>query len=196
MKALLCCPKAKPWLHKDPFKGVYVLTEQKDIRGGKLCQNGYVFKDSGGIFKGEKEGIGPVLNGTICAECEINEVEEIKKEYHLGDRHFTYYTNTLENDELIDKSCVGKEEFCGYMPRYVLYLSNLKEIKPISVKKIYLGKAPQNMRYVLWHASRTRKGELVVLISIRPEDMCKILNGEKTIEVRQIIAKKLKELIK
>ena len=50
--------------------------------------------------------------------------------------------------------------------------------------------APQNMMYSwLWN----NKWDRYVLISIRPEWLCKILNGEKTIEVRKKI---LKEMMK
>ena len=38
-----------------------------------------------------------------------------------------------------------------------------------------------------------RFGNKYILISIRPEWVCKILNGEKTIEVRKQIIKELKE---
>lgn len=48
---------------------------------------------------------------------------------------------------------------------------------------IPLSRAPQNMMWV-WH-----NGERKVLISIRPEWMCKILNGEKTIELRRKVLK-------
>ena len=49
-------------------------------------------------------------------------------------------------------------------------------------------KAPKNMMKVCeWDI------EDKVLISIKPEDLCKILNGEKTIEVRKVV---LKEMLK
>lgn len=54
-------------------------------------------------------------------------------------------------------------------------------------KYTILYKAPQNMMYVF------DLEEKKVLISIHPEWLCKILNGEKTIEVRK---KVLKEMIK
>lgn len=50
--------------------------------------------------------------------------------------------------------------------------------------------APQNMCYC-----EDEDGDKCVLISIRPEWLCKILNGEKTIEVRTSILNVLKELI-
>lgn len=57
-----------------------------------------------------------------------------------------------------------------------------------------LQKAPQNMMRVYdpWEIDENGVGEAYVLISIHPEWICKILNGEKTIEVRK---KVLKEMI-
>ena len=53
---------------------------------------------------------------------------------------------------------------------------NEKEIK----------KAPQNMCKVYdKKLTRTEKEDGYVLISIKPKWLCKILNGEKTIEVRR-----------
>jgi hypothetical protein len=53
-------------------------------------------------------------------------------------------------------------------------------------------RAPQNMQYV-YDVNSDNPNEKKVLISIRPEWLCKILNGEKTIEVRR---KVLKEMLK
>ena len=57
-----------------------------------------------------------------------------------------------------------------------------------------LEKAPQNMQYVsTWYSDEISMwGDTYILISIKPEWLCKILNGEKTIEVRK---KVLKEMI-
>jgi predicted transcriptional regulator len=60
----------------------------------------------------------------------------------------------------------------------------------VSCKK--LKKAPQNMQYV-YDVNIEKPSEKKVLISIRPEWLCKILNKEKTIEVRR---KVLKEMLK
>jgi predicted transcriptional regulator len=53
-------------------------------------------------------------------------------------------------------------------------------------------RTPQNMQYV-YDVNFGKPSEKKVLISIRPEWLCKILNGEKTIEVRR---KVLKEMLK
>lgn len=100
---------------------------------------------------------------------------------------------------------------------YALHISNLKIFdKPLELKDTYtreciwdkcsrceygkngkincctidipLSKAPQNMMWV-WY-----KGERYVLISIQPKWLCKILNGEKTIEVRRKVLNCMKEV--
>ena len=55
-----------------------------------------------------------------------------------------------------------------------------------------LEKAPQNMQKIVFLNKKTNEYEYAVLISIQPQWLCKILNGEKTIEVRK---KVLKEMI-
>ena len=99
---------------------------------------------------------------------------------------------------------------------YALHISNLNVFdKPLELKDTYtrectwdkcsrceygkegkincgtidipLSRAPQNMMWV-WY-----KGKRYVLISIQPKWICKILNGEKTIEVRKKVLKGMVE---
>lgn len=152
-------------------------------------------------------------NGKVVAECEV-EVEEIypcmeTERYETDSSYFGEY-NLQECSCLYDYE-IG-EYLCGKVG-YALHISNLKvfdrplELKEVKINKnckncqynfdciyhpevvcddIPLTKAPQNMMWV-WY-----KGEKYCLISIRPEWVAKILNGEKTIEVRK---KVLKEMI-
>lgn len=62
--------------------------------------------------------------------------------------------------------------------------ARFKVLKPIN-------KAPQNMCSVFKMGSRNYEKEYYVLISIRPEWLCKILNGDKTIEVRKKVLKEM-----
>ncbi len=62
--------------------------------------------------------------------------------------------------------------------------ARFKVLKPIN-------KAPQNMCSVFKIDSRNYEKEYYILISIRPEWLCKILNGEKTIEVRKKVLKEM-----
>lgn len=65
--------------------------------------------------------------------------------------------------------------------------NNVELLKYIEYEFYGLKKAPQNMMYVF------DGDEKKVLISIRPQWMCKIFNREKDVEVRKIV---LKEMVK
>jgi hypothetical protein len=54
-----------------------------------------------------------------------------------------------------------------------------------------LEKAPQNMMWV--YVKENGKWEERLLISVRPQWLCKILNGEKDIEVRRKVLKGMVE---
>ena len=142
------------------------------------------------------------LNGKIVAECEIDKVEEIILNGDETELKF----GTKSNDCIEEQACLNfdeLEQYFGYKNEkwgYALYLKNLKVFNtpfPINIylakvaddprKSTILRKAPQNMCYCY-----DIFGEKHILISIRPEHLCKILNGEKTIEVRKQILKELK----
>lgn len=130
------------------------------------------------------------LNGTIAAECDCELVE-----------FFT--TNDRMNKEQIMRiakdSCLTFRYLVDYESRggncRCLYGIHLRKIfmyfDPCKLSGYLLKKAPQNMCVV--HEIFVGNA---VLISIHPEQFCKIANGNKTIEVRRKIVKDLKELIK
>lgn len=177
MKALLYCTKGKP-----------NLWQERDESNSKL--NNFLISD---IF-GKKENF---LNGKIVAEVEIDKVEEIKL-----DR-----LDLLE--EICKKSCLSHSELYEYLADfhiesncmfykkgYALYLTNLKlfdrpnELSEwVDKEDKLLTNAPQNMCYCYhWVWGK------YILISIQPQHLCKILNGEKTIEVRRKVLNCLKEM--
>ena len=148
------------------------------------------------------------LNGKIVAECDF-EVEKIRKAWGclFGTR---YYTSSLDCFDLYEKSYLSFDEINNYLKGtlneycgYAIHIKNLYIFdNPIDIRNYYniaprtmqdcmnqraLVKAPQNM----CNAYDVYKNHYI-LISIRPEWLCKILNGEKTIEVRK---KVLKEMI-
>ena len=157
------------------------------------------------------------LNGKIVAECDY-EVEEIFTQ-ERGDYNCSspdYFTKTLSADELADKSCLTYDDIDDYLDfenGYAIHIKNLhifdesKELSEyysqgqvdwIEETELYRLKngittAPQNMRYAYKYSYSKGKLEKYILISIRPEWLCKILNREKTIEVRR---KVLKEMLK
>lgn len=147
------------------------------------------------------------LNGKIVAECDF-EVEEISVTYaDYYHEELAYNTNTLSFDELLEKSCLDNQQLDNYLygdNGYAIHIKNLhifnepKELSDYYHNASKLEKAPQNMMMVqeLTESDLWKGAYLVrdyVLISIRPEWLCKILNGEKTIEVRR---KVLKEMVK
>ena len=156
-----------------------------------------------------------LLNGKIVAECDF-EVEEIRivDDDPLG--AYWYETKTLSENEVLEKSCLTSDELFEYLGEdnegYAIHIKNLhifdkpKELEYCFTEKSYkiidkiftdeimidgkwyrpVNKAPQNMMRV----KRVLK-EDGILISIRPEWLCKILNGEKTIEVRKKVLKEM-----
>lgn len=147
----------------------------------------------------EKEQTAPIgYNGRIIAECDF-EAEEIKIDS-------MYYTNTIGEFTLQKRGCLNSNDLFNYLSKdkgYAIHIKNLnifdtpRELKNYKTKKEFLGgkqvfwkelkKAPQNMMYC--YGKNT--GEKYILISIHPEWLVKILNGEKTIEVRKKILKEM-----
>ena len=148
----------------------------------------------------------------IVCEVEIDKVEEIvatKWDVGCGCAYYQFKTK-----DLLQKSCLRYIDLNDYLDRnngYALHLSNVKvfdkpknvfeyDVKPKPFKTFdgyYITnitysctKAPQNMCNVY-----DNQGNHYVLISINPQHLCNILNGEKTIEVRKKILNCMKGLI-
>lgn len=206
IRLLLYCTKSTPMLRvaKEEFKG------QKRAR----CYSKEETKNFTQYIEEEMYE----ANGKIVAECDykIEALERIGNYIRfagvedgewLNDRYYEY------------KSCLSEEELFNYIKDkfYAIHIKNLnifdkaipltyyfkynKQMKNILEKakryehpndneldKIIVDKAPQNMMYVYDCNAK----EEYILISIHPEWLCKILNGEKTIEIRK---KVLKEMI-
>lgn len=157
------------------------------------------------------------LNGKIVCECEV-ETEEIEDRVSYFDSWFNegHHTKNMTNKELEKRSCLSYQDLCKYLGEgepnevkgYALHISNIKvfdkpkELEDYAIiKRIAddwhigyyerfksVGTAPQNMQYV-YDVNSNNPNEKIVLISIRPQWLCKILNGEKTIEVRRKVLK-------
>lgn len=196
MKALLYCTKGKPYLslveyvYGDDFKTTYDITNDKKYL--------------------EQMSIGTVLNGYIVAECEIDKVGLIKANYYDDDfdSGISYGIDLRISNKFERDSCLSYDDLYNYLggnDGYALHLSNVKVFDKPKELSEYLSvhyingqnyalpirKTPQNMYYYY----DTFKQEKYILISIKPQWLCKILNGEKTIEVRKQILKCLKEMI-
>ena len=205
-KLLLYCTKATPYLVQGLAKPMHTLDANNPYNfNWKLVKKG---------FSNDR------LNGKIVAECDC-EKEELTQ-LGCGEP-MLFTTKTLDSLEVCKRSCLKTEELSDYLYNqdkdskgYALHISNIKVFdKPLELKDTYtrectwdkcsrceygkngkincctidipLSKAPQNMMWV-WY-----KGERYVLISIQSKWLCKILNGEKTIEVRRKVLKGMVE---
>lgn len=206
VKCLIYCSKAKPYLYKTNFVKI------EDIKKGIWDKLVYEIDNYERLYlNGEKK---ETLNGKIVASFDCENVDII---YHLSIFDNPYQSLYIPTKELMEKSCLNLEQMSNYLDDklgYAIHISNLEifdEPKELAkhtldnnstfysmrLDKKYqtwrggaLIKAPQNMCNVY-----DRFCNQYILISIRPEWVCKILNGEKTIEVRKQIVKALKELI-
>ena len=182
IKALLYCTKNKMNLRKSIKDKCYYL------------DNGSEFN----IIPDEDYA----LNGKIVAECDY-EVEKIRT--YLDN---CYDTKTLGGFALQSRSCLNAIELDNYLKGKngkAIYIKNLhifdkpKELSechkkyggknyfPISYMPITA--APQNMIKVWLYENG--KWVMYILISIQPQWMCKILNGEKDVEVRKVVLKEM-----
>lgn len=160
---------------------------------------------------------GESLNGKIVAVSDY-EVEEIMviTQYTIDKSWDLYQTPNLSHSELLERSLVSVDEINKYKPGYAIHIENLyKFIKPKELKDLYikgayhnaeqmftdeiqingewfhpLKRAPQNMCYAY-----DKDGVKYVLISIRPEWLCLILNGRKDVELRRKVLKEMKECL-
>ena len=203
MKILLYCTKAKPYLYHDED---YCFDTMNTIDlGYKTFEytNQRVYDDETGKFLGwEKYGNmykDYALNGKIVAECDF-EVEDI---LHT-DNCISYYCK--KTTLLKEKSCLTDGQIYSYLKGkngYAIHIKNLHIFdKPRELSYYYrycpcsynplqpIKVAPQNMMYAYNFKDYDEKPEYI-LISIRPEWLCKILNSEKTIEVRKKVLKEM-----
>lgn len=188
MKLLLYCTKAKPYLYKTQLHHKYLCFDHKQDNK---------------------------LNGKIVAECDF-EVEDLRivDDDPLG--AYWYETKTLSENEVLEKSCLTGDELFDYLGEdnegYAIHIKNLHIFdKPRELSDYYkyinkpIINAPQNMmkafsikeysrRYVEnGYVYEVRGDDITdyVLISIQPQWLCKILNGDKTIEVRKKVLKEM-----
>lgn len=196
MKLLLYCTKAKPYLRS---------------------HSEYEYNEKGAIPETRKRVFTlskhkcDYYNGKIVAECDF-EVEEI---LHTNNC-ISYYCR--KTTLLQEKSCLTDGQIYSYLKDnkgYAIHIKNLHifdEPKELSdyesfagYRKYYqindfvkLEKVPQNMckvlkPYIRFNSDFKAYEDFDILISIRPEWLVKILNGEQTIIVKK---KVLKEMLK
>lgn len=196
IKCLIYCTKAKPYLIKglEPFFNKdYWFLENKES-SIDFYGNLKHFKDQ-------------ALNGKVVAQFDCEKVERFDVPYPA------YFWEVKDELEHITKgSCLSLMNLHHYLKNengYAIHISKLEIFdKPKELSNYCidlqngflksLEKAPQNMMNVReWKkiSEFYYKTYDYVLISIKPEWVEKILNGEKTIEVRKKILKAMEELI-
>lgn len=194
-KVLLYCTKGMPLLYENPF----ILKTESDH--GFLSRGKYITSVFGMPLK--------PLNGKIVAKCDV----KTERIVIAGDES-RYFFATESLYDIQYKSCLTTEQLKDYLVKdnakdfgYALHIMNLNifdKPKELSDYCTYIGKgdewiskpvtkAPQNMQYVWLPNEENGFINIFALISIRPEWLCKILNGEKPIEVRRNVLKKMKE---
>lgn len=178
MKLLLYCTKGKPYLNDCKL----------------INHNKRYFISNTGLWSVDlsQQIYSTSLNGKVVAECDF-EVEEINNCSDWYKEDLIYNTNTLSFDELLEKSCLDNQQLDDYLyanKGYAIHIKNLNIYKsPRELSSYTCVKAPQNMQYVYTCYDKNE----YVLISIQPQWLCKILNGEKTIEVRKKVLKRMLE---
>ena len=142
------------------------------------------------------------MNGKVVAQFNCEKVDLIEAVKRENDKPF-YISNTkIKSHWMFSDTGLNYEQLYDYLGDkngYAIQISNLEIFdEPYNVDECNqyrkwntrLKNSPQNMCEVYG-----KDGNHYVLISIKPEWVCKILNGEKTIEVRKKVLNCLKELI-
>lgn len=188
MKLLLYCEKAIPYLYRKDDDSFELSTKIKyeDISDYKKYYG--------------------LNNGKIIAECDYEvSTHNWYNDYNLFEKLY-YQENMMFNNE---NSCMSSRELVSYLGNnnlkkdfYAIHIKNLHIFdEPIDIRNYYniatrtmtdcmnqksLLKAPQNM----CNAYDVYKNHYI-LMSIKPEYLCKILNGEKTVEIRKKVLKEM-----
>ena len=187
-KLLLYCPKAK---------------KQKDLLWSNNLKHFFLDGAYNRLIDNLPEYL---LNGTIPCECDF-EVEEIVCD------GYAYLPLNSNPAELETKGCLTEQELENYFTKkyglvgYAIHIKNLhifdkpRELSDFNkiIETTYgeepdatITRAPQNMMRCCYE-KKPKEWETGVLISIKPEYLCNILNGEKTIEVRKKVLKEMLE---
>lgn len=216
MKLLLYCVKAKPYLYKtddtmiEKQFGDYHTQLNKAVLNDN-CLNGKIVAECD--YEVEEILYLPNPSEFDRANFLPNEWcydyigrygtsnKSLLKRSCLTTEQLSDYLNTKSND----KKTFGKDTF-----GYAIHIKNLHIFEePKELNEIYkiediggmlftkpLTNAPQNMMRVSinhWDYATYEPNDINVLISIQPQWLCKILKGEKTIEVRKIVLKVMLE---
>ena len=185
MKLLLYCTKSKPYMTIAD-----VMHNDQNFHTEYATLFNYSKEDAVRCF-------GELYNGKVVAECDF-EVEEFVNPYFPKG---SFVTHSITYEKFLEQSCLTENELKKYINNgnrgYAIHIENLNIFdEPRELKTLYqyshyntcIKNTPKNMMNCY-----DADGEHKILISFHPEGLCKILNGEKTIEIRK---KVLKEMLK
>jgi hypothetical protein len=205
MKLLLYCTKAKSYLKK---------TRHLD----KDDDEQYYFVDNTNILESPVLN-GKIV--AEC-DYEVEEIED-RVSYFDSWFNEGHHTKTMRAKELIKKSCLDHTQLTEYLGEgdpnevlgYAIHIKNLHIFdKPRELSDYYrfngiysnlnnwkpIDKAPRNMMYAYdliselgFSGTYNRRLKKNILISIKPEWLCKIANKEQTILVRKNVLKEMLE---
>lgn len=180
--------------------GVYKVEWKENINlrhEEKRYNNPKNYKDYGVIFERKDRYIDTMLKNDDLEKAKLSP-QELLDYISLGKEGYAIHISNLQifdKPKELSEYCVidnTVEASSKYRKeKYGIY-GNLVE------KRIF--KAPQNMQVAFENGILTEHPTnfsryKYVLISIKPEWVAKILNGQKTIEVRRVVTNKLKKLI-
>lgn len=175
MKCYIYCTKAKPYLWK-----YHCIS---DDYNGNSFETSYSKEDHDSTDDGE------ILNGQIVASFDLNNVKEISQNFAYQVANGKLDLQTHYDEKILKMSNLTNAELDSYskfQDVFAWYIENLEILdKPLELSHFSLSKAPQSWCYA------NVEDEECILISIKPEWVCKILNREKTIEVRKNAPKEL-----
>ena len=201
MKLLLYCNKNKPQIFYEkaldkPFICGYEEIKNKQLNGKIVVECDYKIEAL------ERDKIGIRYAGVEDAEWLNDRYYEYKSCLGEGEL-FNYikvkdkfYAIHIENLHIFDEPKEIKNN--GYKVRdrkrdKEMQIFKVDEWQPIAFK--YLDKAPQNMCKV-YRLNDNEEYDEYILISVHPEEMARICNGEQTILIRKRVLKEMIDFMK
>ena len=141
------------------------------------------------------------VNGTVCFKCECKEAFKYDFVHRSGDSS-NFYIRDQRTERM--KDCLSNDDLFDYgkgKTLYAYHFENVKPIYPMPITCLYkdksctqpLTKAPQSWCYAyqLVKGACFTQIRKILILSIRPEWLCKIANGEKDLEVRKTCPKEI-----
>lgn len=176
-KLLLYCTKAKPYLVQGFAKPMHTLDAINPFNFNWILVNKGFSNDR--------------LNNKIVAECDF-EVEEIET---LHNSFMTLMqTETLTEDNILKSACLTFDELDSYLKKkcgYAIHIKNLHIFdKPRELSNYLLTKVTRGLTYGFYNTSEI-ENERVIVITVSPQEACRILNKEQDIIVRKVVLKKM-----